>query len=374
MRICFIDFAPWDYNVVTPTLRPLGGSQSAMCYLAVELARLGHSVTVVTGTTKPLGTAMGVECHGPNVPIEQDAFDVVVALNAPKHGSRLRKLLSPSTRLILWTQHAANQPVMREGLSDPDQRDVWDGIVCVSEWQRLSVIDRFGISQSRVHVLRNAIAPAFENMFASHADLVAAKSGDTLRLAYTSTPYRGLKLLPDIFRPYREMNPDAALEVYSSMAVYLEDTWQDHYKFGPIYDAVSETSSAELIGSLSQPELAKRLRGAHILAYPNAFPETSCIAVMEALAAGMRVVTSDLGALPETCEGFAKLVPIDIDIDDANASIAVRNGASYTDAFVNALARSTYTTAGLYDQVVHMNTHHTWAVRAQQWVDYLNAA
>lgn len=372
MRICFIDYAPWDYDVATPVLRPLGGSQSAMCYLAVELARAGHTVTVVTGSTKPVSIVMGVECRGQNAQIEHDAFDIVVALNAPRHARRLRSLLAPSTRLILWTQHAANQPVMRDGLVE--QGAVWDGIVCVSNWQRSDVIGRFGIDPSRVHVIRNAIAPAFENLFASHADLVAAKSGDTLRLAYTSTPYRGLKLLPDIFRPYHAANPDAALEVYSSMAVYLEDTWQDHYKFGQIYEAVSATDGAELIGSLSQPELAQRLRGAHILAYPNAFPETSCIAVMEALAAGLRVVTSDLGALPETCEGFARLVPIDIDIDDTNASIAVRNGSAYTDAFVHELMRATYTTAGLYDQVVHMNTHHTWRVRAKQWVDYLNAA
>lgn len=371
MRLCFIDFAPWDYDVATPTLRPLGGSQSAMCYLAVELAKAGHAVTVVTGMTKPTSVVMGVECRGPNDLVEKDGFDVVVALNAPRHGRKLRSLLSPSTRLILWTQHAANQPVMREGLAE--QSDAWDGIVCVSGWQRQEVIERFGIAPGLIRVIRNAIAPAFENLFASHADLVAAKDSDTLRLAYTSTPYRGLKLLPDLFTPYRQVNPDATLEVYSSMAVYMEDAAADRDRFAAIYDAVSETDGAELIGSLPQPDLAQRLRGAHILAYPNAFPETSCIAVMEALAAGMRVVTSDLGALGETCEGFAQLVPIDIDIDDANASISVLNRSKYTAEFVHALMRSTYTTGGLYDQVVHMNRHHTWAVRAKQWADYLDA-
>lgn len=359
MRVCFIDFANWDYDVSTPLSQPLGGSQSAMCYLAVELAKAGHEVTVVTDATKP----------GPSQPC-----DVVVVLNAPGHGRDLRAGLPSSTRLILWTQHAANQPVMRLRLADPAHRDAWDAIVCVSEWQRNDVVERFGIEPGRVHVIRNAIAPAFENLFASHADLVAAKDSDTLRLAYTSTPYRGLKLLPGIFSQYREMNPDAALEVYSSMAVYMEDEWQDHYRFGQIYDAVKATDRAELVGSLPQPELAQRLRGAHLLAYPNAFPETSCIAVMEALAAGMRVVTSDLGALPETCEGFAKLVLINIDIDDVNASIAVHNGSQYAAEFVQALMRSTYTTAGLYEQVVHMNQHHTWAIRARQWTEFLDAA
>lgn len=374
MRICFIDFAPWDYDVSTPLERPLGGSQSAMCYLAIELARAGHEVTVLTGKTDAPRVVMGVECRYGREVASLDGIDAVVVLNAPGHGRALREVLPSSTRLILWTQHATNQAVMRLRLGDPAHRDVWDAIVCVSEWQRKDVIEKFDIAPDRMHVLRNAISPWFENLFSSHADLVAAKDGDTLRLAYTSAPYRGMQLLPDIFRGYHTANPDAALEVYSSMAVYMEDAAEDRAKFGPFYDAISATPGAELVGSLPQPGLAKRLRGAHILTYPNAFPETSCIAAMEALAAGLRVVTSDLGALPETCEGFARLVPIDIDICDANASITVKNGAAYSAAFLEALKKSTYTTAGLYDQVVHMNQNHTWAIRARQWVEFLNAA
>lgn len=367
MRVCFIDFAPWDYDVATPTQRPLGGSQSAMCYLAVELAKAGHDVTIATETTRLPCKVMEVECLGFKSGLRMPTFDVCIVLNAPGHGRELRSKLKASTRLILWTQHAANQPVMRQRLNQATHRDAWDAIVCVSNWQRDDVVERFGIEPARVSVIRNAIAPAFENLFASHEDLVEAKSGDALRLAYTSTPYRGLKLLPNIFAAYRAMHPDAVLEVYSSMAVYMEDAETDRGRFSAIYDAVTATDGAELVGSLPQSELAERLRGSHILAYPNAFPETSCIAVMEALAAGMRVVTSELGALPETCEGFAHLVTIDIDIDDDAASIAVKNGNGYSAAFRRALMAATYTTAGLYDQVQHMNEHHTWSIRAREW-------
>lgn len=370
MRICFIDFAPWDYDVSTPFERPLGGSQSAMCYLAIELAKAGHEVTVSTNTSRPR-TIAGVNCQSlPTLERQLPNVDVVIALNAPSHSKHLGSFVTSSARRFLWTQHAANQPVMRK-LAQPEYKDAWDHIVCVSNWQRDDVIERLDINPDRVSVIRNAIGPVFENLFQSHQDLVQAKSGDELRLAYTSTPYRGLKLLPDIFRMYRGINPDAVLEVYSSMAVYMERDDEDHRRFSAIYDAVSSTDGAKLIGSVSQPVLADRLSSAHILAYPNAFPETSCIAVMEALAAGLRVVSTELGALPETCEGFAHLVPIEIEIDDDAASIAVNNVSEYSSKFLSAMKQATYTTAGLYEQVEHMNRHHTWSVRAREWERFL---
>lgn len=50
-----------------------------------------------------------------------------------------------------------------------------------------------------------------------------------------------------------------------------------------------------------------------ILAYPSTFEETSCIAVIEALSAGLRVICSNIGALPETTEGWARIYNYRVD-------------------------------------------------------------
>ena len=47
MRIAFIDFIEWDYSPETPYQGPLGGVQSAVCYLSECLAQNGHKVFLI---------------------------------------------------------------------------------------------------------------------------------------------------------------------------------------------------------------------------------------------------------------------------------------------------------------------------------------
>src|SRR5262245_37864780 len=60
LSVCFCDDL-FDFDVATPFEQPLGGTQSALCYLAVALARRGHRVTVLSRIATPR-TVLGVEC------------------------------------------------------------------------------------------------------------------------------------------------------------------------------------------------------------------------------------------------------------------------------------------------------------------------
>lgn len=90
------------------------------------------------------------------------------------------------------------------------------------------------------------------------------------------------------------------------MGTYL--TGPSDSQFQALYDQCRSTPGIEHVGTLPQPDLAEALRAASILAYPCTFPETGCIAALEAMAAGCAVVASDLGALAETTAGHALLV------------------------------------------------------------------
>lgn len=365
MNIVFFDGIHWDYDVATPLERPLGGSQSALCYLAAGLAQRGHRVTLFSGTTRP-GVIRGVTCLSNQQMSREmlaEPFDAFIVLNGPADlGARIRPHLPAATPLVLWTQHSLDQPAMQM-LQVSETRASWDVIVCISNWHRTTMIQHYGLDPACVSVLRNAIGPRFENLFASPEDLMVVKSTRPI-LAYTSTPFRGLNVLLHIFPMVRQEWPDAELRVYSSMKVYQQNEAQDDCRV--LYDQCRALPGAVYVGSLPQPELAAALRTATVLSYTNTFAETSCIAVMEALASGLFVVTSDLGALPETTLGFGILVP------PAQGQADLLNYAGRYLAQLRAVLQRQATdpvefAAERFEQVRAIQTHCTWRVRAAEW-------
>lgn len=367
LNIAFLDTTLGDYTPATPRLAPLGGTQSALCHLAVALVRAGTAVTIINGTRAP-GWFDGVHClNHQAVPLTAlAAFDAVIVSGGCDTASarNLRAALTSGQKLILWTQHADDQPAVAN-LADPAVRGLWDGFAFVSRWQRDAFIRTFGVPRWRCHVLRNAAGPYFGGLFADGADPLAAKPWPPV-LAYTSTPFRGLDVLLDSLPRIRAIIPGTVLRVYSSLEVYQIPAERDPY--GALYDRCRRTEGVEYVGGLPQPALAAALRDATCLAYLNRYAETSCIAVMEALAAGCLVVSSQLGALPETAAGFGRLLPVPADPAD--------HAERFADALCQAVIRQRQAPdvarRAVRAQIEHADAAGGWDRRAALWLSWLN--
>ncbi|MBA3473379.1 MAG: glycosyltransferase family 4 protein [Rubrobacter sp.] len=110
---------------------------------------------------------------------------------------------------------------------------------------------------------------------------------DRHRLVYASEAKRGLHALLRLFPEVRSAVPEAELHIFERKGV---DALPDQ-------DAVQP--GVHWRGRVSKSALAHEFRSAGLMAYPNQFKETFCLAVAEAQAAGLPVVTSDLAALSE---------------------------------------------------------------------------
>jgi len=357
MRIGFVSFSGLTYDTSTPYKKPMGGSESALCYLASEMAKNGHEVTLFTPLHKESKT-LGVNC----LPQEKifsllTALDVLVVQKSLNQGYPISLSAPKNLKIVLWTQHDSDQPAV-QSLADPALVKSFDGYVFISEYQKKNYLKKFKINPKKCVILRNAISPVFENLFEKGESTLSKKSDPPI-LAYTSTPYRGLNLLIQFFPSIRMIKKDVQLKVFSSLAVYQVPRATDEKKYGGLYFSCRQTKGVKYLGSISQPKLAKELVKTSILAYPNTFPETSCIAVMEAMAAGCFIVTSRLGALPETTAGFAKLIDVDGDWQ------------RYGNLFIKEILAFLYEPKDLSPQVEYVNKHYTWKIRAKEWEKWL---
>ena len=62
MRLVFASFYPRPFQTATPYEQPLGGSESALCYLAEALAARGERVSLLTAAAPPASGVASPAC------------------------------------------------------------------------------------------------------------------------------------------------------------------------------------------------------------------------------------------------------------------------------------------------------------------------
>ena len=370
MKIAMLDSADRDYTVQTAGREPLGGTQTAVCQVCVGLAKLGHGVTLFRGTSDA-GRIEGVDHLASSTltlkVLESLKLDVIVLISSTGEGRRIRSIMSDTSRLVLWAHIPDDQPSFA-GLRDSLERDAYDGFVFVSQWQAEQFGKAFGIDLRRATILRNAAAPAFINLFAGGEPILPHKARPPV-LVYTSAPNRGLNILLQAFPEIRAKFAGARLQVFSSMQLYATSRQDDLREYGHLYEQCRRTEGVEHFGAVPQPVLAGLVRQAAVLAYPNTMEEASCIAAIEAMAAGCQIVTTAGGALPETTAGFAQLIPAGLALPEYRRQ--------FVDAAVGALRRMD-ADAPAVEQLLRRQRefvlkHYNWADRAGEWERWLSA-
>lgn len=358
MKLLFVCHNPVVFTAETPQHAPLGGTESAIAWLTRRLAANGHDVTLLTRL--PPGTPeflAGVR-HADLAPGAPDifagaGFDAVIAAGMPGAAEALQ-VAAPRALQVGWLHLLPQQEDMAQL---PRMSAFMDCAVFVSQTQRSQA--RFSCP---AQVIGNGIAPAFENLFASAEDLAAAKED---RAVYTSIPDRGLDVLADAFAVAKI---ETRLDVYSDMRLYQKEDGA----LAGLYARLNALPRCRHHGALSQAELPAAIRSAAFLAYPGTLPESYCNVAVEALAAGLKVVATDLGALPETTLGFADLLPVPAGVD--HAGLAALYAPFLERAVGDYRARPPEWAEERFAQSQAVNRQCSWKARAREWEDFLGPA
>lgn len=247
---------------------------------------------------------------------------------------------------ILW-QHVNTDQRVAQGCKDIEFVNGIDKFVYVSDWQRQKYHSEFNLPYERSIVLYNAIEPI----------PYIEKPKDKIKLIYTSTPWRGLEILLESFKLLNRN--DVELDVYSSTVIYGSNFMPNQYDW--LFNKCRATKNVNYKGYAMNKGVRRALQHAHILAYPSIFEETSCLAAIEAGAAGCKIVTTNYGALNETCGEYATYVSHSFDyiklIKDY-AEVLNTEINNYNDAFSK-------------DQSDYFNQKYSWHNRKIEWEQLL---
>ena len=277
--------------------------------------------------------------------------DINLILNNTNHD-----LIEKNKINVLWMQHFVNQEEAKN-LGSKDYVNKLDYIVFNSNWNFEKFQYQFKIPESKSLVIKNAIEKIDFH----------EKPKDKINLVYHTTPWRGLIHLLKVFKRLNLQNTE--LNICSSTIIYGKkfDSILGK-KYENIFEECKNTKNVNYLGFVENNKIIELLKNMHIYSFPSIWPETSCISAIEAMAAGCEIVTSNLGALYETCAPFATFVGFDSNFDNFEKK--------YQKALENSIKNfwSKENQKKIRFQQEVINLTYSWNVRSKEWISFLEEA
>ena len=164
-----------------------------------------------------------------------------------------------------------------------------------------------------------------------------------------------------------QMLPDINwhLDVYSSFEIYGWKERDNEYK--ELFEKIKKHPKMTYHGFKPNEEVKEALKKAHIFALPSIWPETSCIALIEAMSAGCICVHSSLAALPETSSNWT----LQYDFSEDMNEHASRHALTLADAL--RLVDEDNMKDRLSMQKAYTDGFYDWQSRAKQWEVFLTS-
>ena len=256
---------------------------------------------------------------------------------------------------LFWvhnTPHQVNNKHLENGGWEKFHR-----MIFISHHQMEEYVREYQIPYSHCVIMKYALEPIKPQ----------PKPTDKISLIYTSSPHRGLDILVNVFYKLCEEYNNLELKVHSSYNIYAMSDRQKHYEHTPLYKKLEEHPNIKNIGYVSNEELKNSLASSHIFPYPSTYHETFCLALLEAMSAGLLCVNSNYACLPETASNWTMMYPYHED--------KIVHSSIFYDYLKNAInsLNDRKIQRQLKYQSKYVNCFYNWETRTQEWIDLLKS-
>jgi len=315
-KILFIDYSEWDYDTINK--RALGGTEAAVYNLSNVLSKK-YDVSVMTRTDTKTIIHQNLQYYPLNAELIKTIVPDIIIFQGQ---CPVRKdfLTNINPNILLWNlmEHDINVAfITNEVVQYP-----FDKYIFVSNWQKSRFIQQYKLDHNKCITMPNGISPLI-----NLNELKFIEKEKTM--IYYSTPFRGLIVAYQLFQLVKKHIPDIKLKVFSCFSREVDKnkteylpitdisevnhTEMDRY-YHQMYQLLIDDQNIDFYGSVPQKILFEHIKSSMILFYPNTYAETCCTSILEAMAYRCNVISSELGAIPETSNGFANLYNPHIDV------------------------------------------------------------
>jgi len=265
--------------------------------------------------------------------------------------------LAVSKGNILWVHNSYDQVNLIDWFKNKFNHGKYDWYVFNSHWTYEKYRYFYKIPTEQSLVIKNG----FDDSLIIKTKF---KTNKKIKLIYSSTPWRGLDVLLDAMEQVKSNNIE--LDVYSSTQIYGDQFKEMNDKqFINLYEKAKKIKNVNYKGYLDHSELMKILHTYDVYVHPSIFEETSCMAAMEALACGLVAVTTDLGALYETCCDFPIYIPY---LEDKKL---LAQQFAYTIEILPNIMKNINEQKMIFQQNYYRQFYH-WDVIKGNWENFLN--
>jgi len=273
------------------TRHSLGGSETAAVKLSEELVQRGHVVTVFSNCLNPKTGGPGLHNGVTYRPI-QDAVnfiqncqhDVLIV----QRNSSILGVPNKAKMTILWNHDLAVKPLRAQ-----IHKVLWN-LNCITGLSKFHIdqqVDTLKIPKEAMWQTRNGITLSDFGKGGSKKN--------PKKLMYAARPERGLENLVGINGIMEQLlRIDPEIHLYVAGYDHTVPEMKAYYE--ALWGRIEQLPNCTNLGSLPKHVLYKHYEEAAVYAYPTGFEEISCISAIECMCAGVVVLTSRLGALPET--------------------------------------------------------------------------
>jgi glycosyltransferase involved in cell wall biosynthesis len=264
--------------------------------------------------------------------------------------------IDPNKVNILWQKNSYDQPNLAPWFADKNNHKKYDWYVFNSHWNYEKFRYFFDVPTDRCVVIKNGI-----NNFPARK---VYKKGQPIKILHHNTPWRGLNVL---LRAMQEVkDPNITLDVYSSTQVYGDSfKQQNDDQFKPLYEQAKQLPNVNYIGYETNEYILKNITDYDLYVYPSTFEETSCVSAMEALAAGVHVITNNYGALYETCAEW----PVYVNYTDNYEQMAIATASAITTA--SQYLHESFIQEHLDEQQKFYKRFYNWNKKGMEWKNFL---